>query len=326
MIINVHGGHSLKCRGASGYLDEVNEDRAVKNRVIELLRANGHTVYDCTDDVGKTQNANLRNIVNKCNSHKVDLDVSIHLNAGGGTGTEVYVYSDNSKAKGYAQRIVNNISNTLGIRNRGVKTRTNLYVLRKTNSPSLLVECCFVDNATDKAHWNVNKCAEAIVKGILGGSCNTQVTHPSNPQPSVPQSHATSNKKECIKTGQQRSIDYCGHSIKIDGLYGNNTQRNINRCFQKAMNSDYKKSLSVDGIAGNNTCKALGKHYVKKGERQELVRAVQIALYCHGYNPEWTDGIFGTKTEESVKAFQREHGLSADGIAGRNTILKLMGK
>ena len=326
MIINVHGGHSLKCRGASGYLDEVNEDRAVKNRVIELLRANGHTVYDCTDDVGKTQNENLRNIVRKCNTHKVDLDVSIHLNAGGGTGIEVYVHGDGSKAKDEATRIANNISNALGIRNRGVKTKANLYVLRKTNSPSLLVECCFVDNATDKAHWNVNKCAEAIVKGILGGSCNTQVAHQNNPQPSAPQSHAASNKKEYIKTGQQRSIDYCGHSIKVDGLYGNNTQKNINRCFQKAMNSDYKKKLSVDGIAGDNTCEALGKHYVKKGERQELVRAVQIALYCRGYNPEWTDGIFGDKTEESVKSFQRDHGLSSDGIAGRNTILKLMGK
>lgn len=326
MRFNVHGGHSLKCRGASGYLDEVNEDRAVKNRVIELLRANGHTVYDCTDDVGKTQNENLRNIVRKCNAHKVDLDVSIHLNASGGTGTEVYIHSDNSRAKDEAKRIANNISNALGIRNRGVKTRTNLYVLRRTNSPSLLVECCFVDNINDKNHWNVNKCAEAIAKGILGGSYNTQVAHPSNPQPSAPQSHAVSNKKEYIKTGQQRSVDYCGHSIKVDGLYGNNTQKNINRCFQKAMNSDYKKKLSVDGIAGDNTCEALGKHYVKKGERQELVRAVQIALYCHGYNPEWTDGIFGAKTEEAVKAFQREHGLSADGIAGRNTILKLMGK
>lgn len=30
MKLNVHGGHSLKCRGASGLLDEVNEDRAVK--------------------------------------------------------------------------------------------------------------------------------------------------------------------------------------------------------------------------------------------------------------------------------------------------------
>ncbi len=167
MRINVHGGHSLKCRGASGYLDEVNEDRKVKNRVIELLRANGHTVYDCTDDNGATQNANLRAIVNKCNSHSVDLDVSIHLNAGGGTGTEVYIYNSKSKAKDEATRIAEKVSNALGIRNRGVKTSTKLYVLRKTNSPALLVECCFVDNATDRAHWNADKCAKAIVEGIL---------------------------------------------------------------------------------------------------------------------------------------------------------------
>lgn len=330
MIINVHGGHSLKCRGASGYLDEVNEDRAVKNKVIELLRAKGHTVYDCTDDVGKTQNENLKNIVKKCNAHKVDLDVSIHLNAGGGTGTEVYIYSNSSKAKDEATRIANNISNALNIRNRGVKTKTNLYVLRKTNSPSLLVECCFVDNATDKAHWSVNKCAEAIVQGILGVSCNAQQTAPQpskpQPQPSVPQQNSTNTKKECIKIGQQRSIDYCEHSIKVDGLFGDNTQKNINRCFQKSINEDYEKKLGIDGIVGKNTKDALGKHYVKRGERQKLVKAVQIALYCHGYNPEWTDGIFGTKTEECVKAFQRDHGLSADGIAGRNTILKLMGK
>ena len=173
MKINVHGGHSLKCRGASGYLDEVNEDRKVKNRVIELLRANGHTVYDCTDDNSTSQNANLKAIVNKCNSHSVDLDVSIHLNAGGGTGTEVYVYSNTSKSKPYAERIAKNISNSLGIRNRGVKAQTNLYVLRKTNSSALLVECCFVDNATDKEHWNVEKCAKAIVEGILNKSITT---------------------------------------------------------------------------------------------------------------------------------------------------------
>lgn len=176
MIINVHGGHSLKCRGASGLLDEVNEDRKVKNRVIELLRANGHTVYDCTDDNGATQNSNLKAIVSKCNDHKVDLDVSIHLNAGGGTGTEVYIYSDSSKAKDEATRIAEKISNALGIRNRGVKVSKNLYVLRKTNSPALLVECCFVDNATDKAHWNADKCAKAIVEGILNKSVNEHPT------------------------------------------------------------------------------------------------------------------------------------------------------
>lgn len=202
MIINVHAGHSLKCRGASGLLDEVNEDRKVKNKVIELLRANGHTVYDCTDDNGKDQNSNLKAIVNKCNDHKVDLDVSIHLNAGGGTGTEVYVYSDNSKAKDEAERIVKNVSNTLGIRNRGVKTSTKLYVLRKTNSPALLVECCFVDNAIDKVKWNADKCAKAIVEGILNKSVNEHVETPTP----KPQSNASSTLGTYMITASDLSV------------------------------------------------------------------------------------------------------------------------
>lgn len=139
----------------------------------------------------------------------------------------------------------------------------------------------------------------------------------------------TANKpsgNDLIRAGQQHTINYTGHQISVDGYYGNETQKNIVRCFQVAMNHDYHKSLSVDGIAGSGTLSALGKHYVKQGESQELVRAVQVALYCHGYNPQGTDAVFGANTKAAVIAFQKAHGLSADGVAGRNTILKLMGK
>ena len=115
---NVHAGHSLVCRGASGFLDEVNEDRKVKNKVIELLRKEGHTVYDCTDDVGD-ERGNLANIVEKCNKHEVDIDISIHLNAGGGTGPEVWLYSD--KLNDVAARISAKIAKTVGGNDRGVK-------------------------------------------------------------------------------------------------------------------------------------------------------------------------------------------------------------
>lgn len=111
-IYNVHGGHSLQCRGASGFLDEVNEDRKVKNKVIELLRAAGHTVYDCTDDAGRTQGQNLNSIKNKCNVHNVDLDISIHLNSGRNDpsgdektgGVEVWNY-DNKTAAYFRQNL-----------------------------------------------------------------------------------------------------------------------------------------------------------------------------------------------------------------------------
>ena len=38
-VYNVHGGHSLVCRGAAALLDEVNEDRKVKNRVMKHMTA-----------------------------------------------------------------------------------------------------------------------------------------------------------------------------------------------------------------------------------------------------------------------------------------------
>lgn len=167
MIINVHGGHNRIVPGASGYLDEVTEDRAVTAKVIARLRALGHTVYDCTDDSGRTQGQNLSTIVKKCNAHKADLDVSIHLNSGGGKGTEVLVYSDTGKAAAYAVKICAAIAE-LGYRNRGVKERKNLYVLKHTSAPALLVECCFVDSATDKSIYDADKMASAIVKGITG--------------------------------------------------------------------------------------------------------------------------------------------------------------
>ena len=180
MKFNVHGGHNSHVTGASKYLNELNEDRKVKNEVIRLLKAQGHTVYDCTDDSGTTQNANLSNIVKKCNAHSVDLDVSIHLNAGGGTGVEAYIYPGSS-SKDEATRICSKVSSALGIKNRGVKDGSSLYVVRHTNAPAVLVECCFVDNTTDRDHWDANKCAKAIVEGILNKtvSSGTAASKPS---------------------------------------------------------------------------------------------------------------------------------------------------
>lgn len=217
-IYNVHGGHSLICRGASSILDEVNEDRVVKNRVIELLRMAGHTVYDCTDDVGKTQNENLKNIVTKCNSHNVDLDISIHLNSGkndlvgnGSTGgVEVYGYDSNTKTVG--AKICSEIASTLGYTNRGFKTTQNLYVLRNTHSPAILIECAFVDDKDDADRWNANRCADAIVKGIIGAV----------PTSSTSASTSTSNKYAVGQTisygtSYKNPTDPCGYEAAVGG-------------------------------------------------------------------------------------------------------------
>lgn len=183
MIFNVHAGHSLYCRGASGILDEVNEDRKVKDKVIELLRNAGHTVYDCTDDIGMTQGANLSNIVINCNSHSVDLDISIHLNnerndyVGDGSTGGVEVYGYDIRVQEVSERICSNISSSLNIRNRGFKINKKLYVLRKTRAKAILIECCFVDDKDDTNRWNPNRCAEAIVKGLLNTNSLNTLSH-----------------------------------------------------------------------------------------------------------------------------------------------------
>lgn len=167
---NVHGGHNSIVPGANKYLNEVTEDRAVKDKVISYLRSAGHTAYDCTDDAGTTQSANLSNIVRKCNSHSVDLDISIHLNAGCGTGTEVWYYTGDNDGKAKSAEVSAAVAKALGIKDRGVKPSNDLYVLRNTKATAILVECCFVDNTTDAAAWNADKCARAIVEAVTGSA------------------------------------------------------------------------------------------------------------------------------------------------------------
>lgn len=153
--------------------------------------------------------------------------------------------------------------------------------------------------------------------GNLGTSTATTV-----PAPAV-----NPNKDSIVSRGQQHSINFTGHSIAVDGVRGPKTQANIARCFQHAINLDYKKSLAVDGAFGKNSKAALDEHYVKKGEKQYLVTAVEIALMCRGYDVGGVEcpGQFGSGLEAAVKQFQADRGLTVDGIAGRNTILKLIG-
>lgn len=61
---------------------------------------------------------------------------------------------------------------------------------------------------------------------------------------------------------------------------------------------------------------ALSKYGSTGGE----VTQIQQRLAELGYNPGEADGIYGTNTKNAVIAFQRDYGLSDDGIAGPNTL------
>ena len=73
-------------------------------------------------------------------------------------------------------------------------------------------------------------------------------------------------------------------------------------------------------FATSNDVEALSKY----GSRGNEVIQIQTKLKRWGYYNGSVDGIYGSKTVEAVKNFQRKNGLTVDGVAGSAT-LKAMG-
>lgn len=241
MLFNIVAGHSEKSQGASGLLNEVTEDRKIKDALISVLKANGQTVVDCTSNAA-TANKVLSEQVASCNAHD-GIDVHIHLNAGGGKGVEVLVYSTTSKSNPYAKRVCDNIA-SIGFKNRGVKTNSGLYVLKKSNNPALLIEVCFVDSSEDYATYKsvgVQKIAEEIAKGLMNKSSLASTTN------TTPTASSTALKKgskgEAVKTLQRNLNTVINAGLDIDGSFGTKTENAV-KDFQR------KYGLSVDGSFG----------------------------------------------------------------------------
>ena len=269
MRINIHAGHNpdgMAACGAVGLIRESTEARAVKDRVVAQLTAMGHTVHDCTCNNGTSKEDVLKRIVAACNSHEVDLDVSIHFNAGAQaeadgktTGTEVLVYNNTSRAVPWAQQISDSIA-ALGYRNRGIKERPNLYVLKHTKAPALLVECCFVDDPDDVALYNADRMAAAIVAGITGQAAET-----------------TADAARLAAMSREEFVEYIGRLAAVDmqtsGILASVTAA------QSILESGYGKSelalqaLNLGGmkaeLSGNTWASAWdGRTYIKDTAEQ----------------------------------------------------------
>src|SRR4249919_2140435 len=88
MKVVISSGHGRLVRGASGYLDEVDEARRVVDAVGMLLREAGVGVTTFHDNVSTSQKENLNRIVDFHNAQGAhDLDVSVHFNCYETTGT-----------------------------------------------------------------------------------------------------------------------------------------------------------------------------------------------------------------------------------------------
>ena len=149
----------------------------IGQRLADLLRANPQ--YEVrlsrpTENtlLGTSNATSLAARVNDANRWGADYFISLHTNAAASpsaTGSEAYVYRIGSRAYDFAESILTNLTASTGLRNRGVKARPGLYVLRKTNMPATLVELGFITNPRDAGLMEnePDRFAEGIYRGIL---------------------------------------------------------------------------------------------------------------------------------------------------------------
>jgi hypothetical protein len=183
MKYTVHAGHAAKGHlftGASGYCEESVVDRFIKDSVIKWLKIDGNLVSDCTVDSGLSQSNIISKIKKKINAEQnVTVNTSIHLNAnkkskadGKTKGVECYVYDTQTVSGDIGNRIAANVSR-LGFKNRGVKARKDLGVLKgiTNKGANVLVECFFCDDQDDYnlyAKIGADPIGRAIAEGIVG--------------------------------------------------------------------------------------------------------------------------------------------------------------
>ena len=159
-----------------------------------------------------------------------------------------------------------------------------------------------------------------------------------------PESYDTlsrSNRYKAAVVPLQRRLKALGYlSGSADGYFGSNTYRAV-RNFQS------RNGLSVTGVADSGTQQLLysssarpasgssssgsgsstGYRLLYWGCKGDAVKRLQQALIDAGYKSyvRSADGIYGQWTYDAVRAYQKDVGLSVDGIAGKNTQNKLYG-
>lgn len=178
-----------RLKGLSFYLDAghggkdpgaVNDNLGLQEKIAALdiclklgleLEAEGADVYySRTDDTYPSITARA----NQANSLNVTAFISIHLNSADNTsasGIETLVYATKGVAYELAGKIQKNMVDSTGWKDRGIKARPDLGVLRLTKMPADLIECGFISNDKEAQELFIpaiqNKISKAIANGII---------------------------------------------------------------------------------------------------------------------------------------------------------------
>ena len=179
--IYIDQGHNPKNPNAGAEGNGLREQDIVYKigiELAELLSANPNFEVklsrpSSSTQIGSSNSESLRLRVNEANSWGADYFISLHTNASelrSASGIEAFAYSEPSVAFDLGEDILASLSRTTGLNNRGMKVRSGLYVLRKTQMPAVLLELGFITNPTDATLMNNDP--ELFAQGIYQGIVN----------------------------------------------------------------------------------------------------------------------------------------------------------
>lgn len=176
--IYIDQGHNPVNPNAGAEGNGYREQNLVYRIGIELDRCLRSKGYDtrlsrptADTQLGTSNATSLQTRVREANDWGADYFISLHTNASSAAsanGSEALVFASPSTAASLAARILQGLTRTTGLRNRGVKVRSGLYVLRYTRMPAVLVELAFISNPAEAALMNSRPdlFAQGICEGI----------------------------------------------------------------------------------------------------------------------------------------------------------------
>jgi len=195
MLICIDAGHGRNTAGRRCMASiDPNETRewVLNSRTADLLtprlEAMGCEVIRVDDPTGE-EDVSLAARVSFANYEDADAYISIHHNAGisggSGGGTVVYTCKDPQELSKQLQETVyrHTTARTGLVGNRANPTpESDLYVLRHTSMPAILIECGFMDSATDTPIILTEEFAEQVAEGIAAAVAEVYDLTPAKPE------------------------------------------------------------------------------------------------------------------------------------------------
>lgn len=158
-------------RPAEG-LYEKTANLAIALYLKEELLNRGYDVYMIREEDVAVENKARPGLAKE---NGADIYVSIHLNSldedSDATRGAETLYSDelNEESAVLAQHVVNELTQVIDTRNRGIKLRNGLVVLNSNELPACIVECGFMSSATERAKLFDAEYQKKIAEGIANG-------------------------------------------------------------------------------------------------------------------------------------------------------------